>query len=215
MDVLVGILAVIVGLAVATGGLRIFFILLPVWGFVAGFIVGGAVTTALFGDGFLSTTLGIILGLIVGVVFAVISYLWWYVGVLAAAGTAGAAFGASLFAAFGVDADWLLFIIGLIFMALFIIAALYINFPTWLIIVTTAMSGTALALGGLMLMFNKIDRDDLGNGVAWDRIHDNWWLWLIWLVGASIGIGAQLQSAASIMLPEEKWTQVDRSAYAR
>ncbi len=213
MDILVGILAVVVGLTVATAGLRIFFLLLPIWGFFAGFVVGAAGTTAIFGDGFLSTTLGIVLGFIVGIIFAVISYLWWYIGVLAAAGTAGAAFGSSLFAAIGVDANWFLFFIGIIFMVLFILAALFINFPTWLIIVGTAMSGAAAVIAGLMLIFNKIDRADLGNGVAWDAIADNWWLWLIWLVGASLGIGAQLSSAAAVVLPEDKWTTA-RGSYS-
>jgi hypothetical protein len=215
VDILVGILAVLIGLAVAAAGLRVFFILLPIWGFVVGFLAGAAGVTAIFGDGFLSTTLGIVIGLIVGLIFAVISYLFWYIGVLAAAGAAGAAFGSGLFAAIGVDADWLLFIIGLVFLALFVIAALFINFPTWVVVVSTAMSGAAIVLAGLMLIFDKIDREDLGTGVAWDKIADNWWIWLIWLVGAALGMGAQISSLSAVMLPDDKWTQVDKSAYAK
>ena len=65
MDILVGILAVLIGLVVGSPpDLRVFFILLPIWGFVAGFLVGAAGTTAIFGDNLPSTTLGIVLGLI-------------------------------------------------------------------------------------------------------------------------------------------------------
>jgi hypothetical protein len=209
MDFLVGILGLIVGVGVCLMGLRLFFILLPIWGFVVGFFVGAAGVSAIFGDGFLATTLGIVIGLIVAVIFALISYLFWYFGVLLAAGTAGGVLGASLFAAIGVDSDWLLFIIGLIFAAVFVFGTLVLNLPVYLVIVNTAFAGSAIAIGGFLLLINEFDREDIGTGALWERINDNWFLWIVWLVGAGIGIAAQLMTMAQSALPPDKWTKAE------
>ena len=132
MDILIGILAVIVGAALVVAGLRYFFLLLPIWGFVAGFFVGAALITAVFGDGFLSTTLGIVVGLVFGVLFALISYFYWYFTVILAAAAAGSVLGASIFGAIGIDSSWLIFIIGLAFGVLFAIGAMFLNLPVYL-----------------------------------------------------------------------------------
>lgn len=207
MDILVGLVALVAGAAVAFAGLRLFKALLPFWGFILGFLAGAAGVSAIFGDNFLSGVLGFIVGLIVGVVFAAIAYLWWYIGVLVAAGGAGSVFGASLFATLGIDNSWLLFFIGLAFGALFVVGALVLNFPVYLVIASTAISGAAIAIGGVLLIFNRIDREDFSRTEIWGRIDNNWYLWLIWAVLAVVGIGAQLQSMRTVMLPEERWTR--------
>ncbi len=207
MDVLVGLLALIIGAGVCLAGLRLFFILLPIWGLVVGFFVGAGLVTAIFGDGFLSTTLGIVVGIVVAIIFALFSYLYWYVGVMLAAAAAGGVFGTSLFAAIGVDSDWLLFFIGLIFAVIFVLGALLLNLPVYIVIISTAMSGSAIAIGGFLLLFNKIDRDDIGTGATWERINDNWWLWLIWLAAAGIGVGGQITAKDQTSLEIERWSK--------
>jgi len=47
-----GLVALAVGAAFTFWGLR-FFLLLPLWGFIFGFILGADAVTYLFGDGFL------------------------------------------------------------------------------------------------------------------------------------------------------------------
>jgi hypothetical protein len=207
MDVLVGLIGLVVGVAVCVAGLRLFIVLLPIWGGVVGFFVGAAGVTAIFGDGFLSTTLGIVVGLIVGVIFAFFSYLYWYVGVLLAAGASGWIFGESLFAAIGVNTDWVLWIIGLLFASVFVAAALVLNLPVYVVIVSTALSGAGIAIGGILLVFNKIDRADIGTGATWERIHDHWWLWLIWLVAAGVGIGAQIGTKTNDAAELDRWAR--------
>jgi hypothetical protein len=205
MDVLVGLLAIIVGVAIALAGLRYFYLLLPIWGFVAGFVLGAAVVTAVFGDGFLSTTLGIMVGLGLGVVFALMSYFYWYFSVLLAAAVAGGVLGASLFGAIGVDRDWILFIIGVAFGVVTMFIALMLNLPVYMVVVNTALAGSAIAIGGVLMVLNKFDREDLGTGALWERIDDHWFLWLIWIAGAIVGMMAQLASRQGVVLPEERW----------
>jgi hypothetical protein len=211
MDILLGILAIVVGTAVCLAGLRLFVLLLPVWGFVVGFLGGAALVTALAGDGFLSTTLGIVVGIVVGIAGAILAYLFWYVGVILAAGSAGSLLGATLFAAIGVKSTWALFIIGVIIAALFILAAFIIQLPIYLVIVNTALAGATVVVGGLLLIFNKIDRADIGTTAAWQQIHHHWLLWLLWAVIAAIGIGSQLTAVEQATLPDERWGRLPQS----
>lgn len=212
MDIVLGILALIAGIAVCLMGLRLFFFMLPILGFVAGFLGGAALVTALLGDRFLATVLGIIVGLVLGLIFSAVSWLYWYIGVVLAAGSAGGALGAVLFAAFGVDNGWVLFFVAVIVGALFILAAMVSAYPIYLVAITTALQGAALAIGGLLLVIDRIDRDEFASNAVWQRINDNWILWILWIVGAFIGLAAQLQFASAVTLPNDRWTKAPSSA---
>jgi hypothetical protein len=212
MDILFGLLAVAIGAAVCLAGLRLWFWLLPVLGFVVGFLGGAALVTWLFGDGFLSTTLGIVVGFVLGIGGALISYLWWYVGAILAAGSAGAMLGSSLFAAIGIDSSVVLFIIGLVFAVVFVFGALMLALPIYIVVVNTAIAGATIAIAGLMLMFDRVDRGEIGTLAAWTRIHDNWILWVLWIVLAGAGIASQLSMIRRVVLPEERWTRVPAAA---
>ena len=59
----VAIVAILVGAGLVVAGYRFFLLLLPIFGFVAGFYVGSAAVTAIFGNGFLSDVTGWIVGL--------------------------------------------------------------------------------------------------------------------------------------------------------
>jgi len=205
MDFLIGIVGLIAGIGLALAGLRYFYLLLPIWGFIAGFIAGGALVTAVFGDGFLATSLGIVMGLVFGVLFALISYFYWYFTVILAAATAGGVLGGSLFAAIGISSNWLLFIIGVAFGILFALGALVLNLPVYLVVVNTALAGSAIAIGGFLMVINKFDREDIGTGDLWRRIDDHWYLWVIWIVMAVIGMMAQLTAREMAQLPDERW----------
>lgn len=212
MDIVFGLLAVVIGAAICFAGLRLWFWLLPVLGFVVGFVGGAALVTWLFGDGFLSTTLGIIVGLVVGVGASLISYLWWYVGAILAAGSAGSALGTTLFATIGIDSSVLLFIIGLVFAAVFIVGALILALPIYIVVVNTAIAGATVIIAGLLLMFDEVQRSEIGTMAAWERIDGNWLLWLGWVVLAGAGIAAQLSMIRRVTLPDERWTRVPAAA---
>lgn len=211
MDILVGILALIIGIAVCLAGLRLFLFMLPIVGFVAGFFIGAGFITAVFGDRFLATALGIIVGLVVGAVFSLFAYLYWYIGVIMAAGSAGALLGASVFGSLGVTSSWLLFILSVIVAAVFIVVAFLYALPVYIVIVATAFEGAALAIGGFLLLFGRMDRADFAVSNVWHRIDDHWFLWIIWAIGAAIGIGYQLTQMRQAILPEERWTRAPYS----
>jgi hypothetical protein len=212
MDIVFGLLAIAIGAAVCFAGLRLWFWLLPVLGFVVGFLGGAALVTWLLGDGFLSTTLGIVVGLVVGIGASLISYLWWYIGAILAAGSAGSMLGTSLFAAIGIDSSVVLFIVGLVFAVVFIVGALLLALPVYVVVINTAIAGATIAIAGLLLLFNQVDRGEIGTLAAWTRIHENWLLWLVWVVLAGAGIAAQMSMIRRVILPEERWTRVPATA---
>jgi hypothetical protein len=206
MDIVLGILGVVFGLALTFMGLQVFFISLPILGFITGFFVGTIGVTELFGDGFLSTATGIIAGIAIGIVFALLSYLWWYAGALIAAGALGALGGSGLAELFGIDSDWVVFTFSAVGAVVFFVAALLLNLPTYIVIVSTAFAGATTLIAGALLIFNQIDNEELGRGTATAIIGDSFWWTLVWIVVGSLGLIVQLAVRTVIALPEERWT---------
>lgn len=99
-DVLLGLIARGLGLGVCFFGLQAFFIMLPIWGVLGGFVLGASVVANWLGTGFLAD----VTGFLVGLVFAVLAYFYWYFGALFAAGSVGALLGVAVMRALGLEA---------------------------------------------------------------------------------------------------------------
>jgi hypothetical protein len=212
MPILVGIILALVGLAVCFFGLRFWFILLPVFGAVAGFFVGARVMQDVFGTGFLSTTVSWIVGIIVAVVFALLSWYVWYAGAIIMAGAVGASlFSGILHALFTNPWGGMLFIVALIGALIFAVGALMLNLPIYIVIVNSALAGASLAIAGLLTIFGTIQVVELANGATLAVVNETKlgsasWLWVLaWIVLAVAGVYYQLRSVDEIRLPEEKW----------
>ena len=212
MEILVGIILALVGLAVCFFGLRFWFILLPVFGAVTGFFVGARVMQDIFGTGFLSTGVSWIVGIIVAIGFALLSWFVWYAGAIILAGAVGASlFSGILHALFANPWGWVLFIVALIGALVFAVGALVLNLPVYIVIVNSALGGAALAVAGLLTMLGTITTMELANGatvavVDEARFQGAGWLWILaWIVLAVAGIFYQLRSVVEARLPEERW----------
>jgi hypothetical protein len=208
-DFLVGLVALLIGAGVCFFGLRVWFVMLPIWGFFAGFFVGATAITAIFGDGFLSTVTGWVVGAVVGIGFALLAYLFWYAGAIIAAGSVGATAGSGLMQALGADADWLLFTVALIGAIVFAAAAFLLAIPIWTVVIGTAFGGATAAVAGAMLVFNQIDLDELRYGAAWAFIEESWFWLFAWIVVAALGMVFQMRQITGILLPADRWTRVE------
>lgn len=211
-DIVVGIIAIAIGLAVCFAGLRLWFALLPLWGFVAGFFTGATAATAIFGDSFLSTVTGWVIGAVVGVVFALLSYMIWYFGAILAAASVGALIGSGLMRAFTVEREWVIAIVAAAVAVLFALAALMIALPVYMVIVNTAVAGAIAITAGVMLLFNRIDLDELDNGAAWALINESWFWLLVWAALAVAGVMAQMRSTVDAVLPVNRWVRATPEA---
>jgi hypothetical protein len=209
--VLIGAVLALFGAAVCFLGLRLWFVMLPLWGFVAGFFVGAIAITSLFGDGFLSTVTGWVVGFVVGVVFAGVSYLFWYVGALFVAGSVGGLVGSGVMQAIGFESDWILFIVAAVVGALFIFVALVAALPVYIVVINTSVAGATGIVTGLLLMLDRIEREELNYGAATALIEESWF-WVLVLVGvAVVGFVFQLNAIQSFRLPSERWSRADPS----
>ena len=112
--VILGLVAIAVGAAFTFWGFRFFLLLLPVWGFLFGFLVGADVVTYLFGQGFLSTTFSWLAGFVVGLIFAALSYLYYWFAVVWIGATAGYALGTGIMTWLTPNAGILTFVVGII-----------------------------------------------------------------------------------------------------
>jgi hypothetical protein len=116
------------------------FLSLPVWGFVAGFLLGAQTLQALFGTGFLSEVSSWVFGLIVGLLFAVLSYLFYIVAVAVLAGTFGYALGVGLMGALGIDFGLITWLVGIVLAVVVAGATILLNIQKWVIVLATAVA---------------------------------------------------------------------------
>ena len=205
-DIILGIIAVVLGLVLTFAGLRLFFAALPILGFILGFFLGAAGVNAIFGDGIFSTVTSWVVGLIVGILIAAIAYFWWYVGALISAGSTGALLGTGIVRAFGSNAQWLLALFAIIGFILGFIIAVVLALPIYIVLFNTAFAGATIVIVGVLMIINKVNRVEIGNGTAVTIINESWW-WLIpWVVLAVVGVSSQLSNLRTIVLPEDRWT---------
>jgi hypothetical protein len=112
-DIILGILAIIAGCAMLVAGQFVLRLVIPIWGFVAGFAFGAGIVADLADERFLGTVLGWVLGLVFAVIFAVLAYLYYYVAIVLAMGAAGFAIGSGIVVAFGISWNWVAVLVGL------------------------------------------------------------------------------------------------------
>jgi hypothetical protein len=212
MEILIGIVLAVIGLAVCFFGLRFWFILLPIFGALTGFYIGARGMQELFGTGFLATATSWIVGIIIAIVLALLSWFIWYAGAIILAGAVGASlFSGIFFAIYDNPWGWVIFIASLIGAIVFAIGALVLNLPIYIIIVNSALGGAAVAITGVLTMFGNVQTEELANGTSVTVLNEilnqgAGWLWgLLWIVLAVLGILFQVRSIIDVQLPEEKW----------
>ncbi len=198
---LVGIVAIAMGAAFMTLGYRLALILLPIWGFFAGFLFGAQVLQDFFGDGFLATTASWIVGAIIGLLFAVLSYLFWYVAVVIVFASVGYWLGWGFMTLIGFsDTGFVAFAIGLLLGAVFAVAAFVTGVPLAALVVITAVGGAHVLIAGVLVIFGSIAVADLGDGVVRAIILENVGWWLAALGLAVLSIVFQLKTIGDYVL---------------
>lgn len=189
-------LSFLLGLAFCFLGYRVFLVLLPIWGFFAGFWLGAQAIALLLGSGFLATTTSFAVGFAVGLVFAVLSYLFFVVGVAIVAGAIGAALGTGLMAALGFDTGLLVTLVGLVSAIVVAVVTLWFNIQKYVIIVATALAGANLIVLSPLLLFGQVTLDELeaaGSSIG-PILRDSWFWLIIWMALAVFGVVVQIRA---------------------
>jgi len=177
--IVIGVVAIALGAGWMLLGYRLALILLPIWGFFAGFIFAAHVLQELLGQGFLTTTISWVGGAIAGLVFAVLAYLFWYLAVVIAFASVGYWLGWGFMTLIGFSGTGLAaFGIGLVVGAVLAVLAIVTGVPLVALVVVTALGGAHAFIAGLLILLGAIDVTAVGTGVVTAIISANvgWWL---------------------------------------
>jgi hypothetical protein len=196
--VLIGVLGAALGLALVFRGYRLFMLLLPLLGFIGGFLLGAGLIEHIFDDGFLATVLGWGTGFVLGLVMAVLSYLYYWLAVGVFGGFIGYQLTLGLLAWIGFSESGAFAMIIAFVVALgFGVAFLLLNMPTVLAIVGTAVAGAALVVAGATLALGLAPHEQLNDGIFGVYSSEELgWLGIVILVG--LALGSMLYQARSL-----------------
>lgn len=214
-DVVTGLLALIVGLALCLRGYIAIRIVLPIWGAFVGFAAGVALVAAVTGDGIFATLLSWGAGLVLALLFAACAYLYYEVAVVLTMGAAGFVIGSTLLLALGIDWNWLVTLGGLALGVMFAVLAIFASLPMVLLMVLTSLAGAATATTGVMILFGVLDVDELQGTMLVRGFQGEGIWWLAYAALVIVGLVSQVGAVGSLMRPvREEWaTDGGRSLY--
>jgi hypothetical protein len=205
-DILLGLLAIVAGGAMLLAGQFVLRLVIPIWGFFAGFAFGAGLVADLADERFLGTVLGWVLGLVFALVFAVLAYLYYYVAITLAMAAFGFAIGSGLVVALGIDWNWVAVLVGTIVGVILGLVSIFLNMPVIVLVVVSSFAGAVGVVGGLMLLVGSLNSADFTKGDFTHTVEHGWAWSLLVLALALAGIFAQaLQRAVLSSSIHETW----------
>ena len=185
-DILLGLLAIVAGGAMLVAGQFVLRLVIPIWGFFAGFAFGAGLVAGFADEHFLGSVLGWVLGLVFALVFAVLAYLYYYVAIVIAMGAFGFAIGSGLVVALGISWNWLAVLVGLVFGLVIGLVSVFANVPMIVLVVFGSIAGAVGVVGGLMLLVGSLNSADFSRGDFTDTV-SNSWAWSLLLLALAVG----------------------------
>jgi hypothetical protein len=205
--IIASILLVILGVLLLFSGYMFFRILLPIWGFVTGFILGAGAVSALVGGGFLGTLASWIIGLLFGILLAVLSYAIYSLGVALLGASVGAWLMGALLLALGVSPSGFIFTLLVIAMAIFFgIGAIALRVQKFLIILLTSIGGANALILSVLLLFGQVTLVGMQIGDPMRNVLQDSFFWLtIWVILTAFGAFVQTVSTKAVELDTENY----------
>jgi hypothetical protein len=205
-DIILGLLAIIAGGAMLVAGQWVLRLVIPIWGFFAGFVFGAGIVAGFADEHFLGTVLGWVLGLVFAVIFAVLAYLYYYLAVVLAMGAAGFAIGSGIVVALGISWNWVVVLIGVALGLVVGLLAAFTNVPMLVLVLVGSIAGAVGVTGGVMLLVGSLNSADFSRGDFTDTVSNSLG-WSVLLVVLAIGaIVLQLSQRAVMRLStREVW----------
>jgi hypothetical protein len=193
-DIVLGLIAILAGGVMLVAGQFALRIVIPIWGFFAGFAFGAGLFAGLADERFLGTVLGWVTGFVFALAFAIFAYLYFAVAVVLAMAAFGFAIGAGLVVALGIDWNWVAVLVGLLVGAVLGLVSVFGNMPMIVLAVFSSIAGAVSVVAGLMLLVGALDSADFTRSSFTSEVQDNWGWNLTLVVLALIGIVVQTRS---------------------
>lgn len=188
----VAALLLIIGTAFCFGGYKWFMILLPLWAFLVGSIIGIAAVSGVYGQSILSLFVIVVAGLITGLSLAVLAYMFFNLAIILLGASLGYTLGSGLACYMGFKLGFILVMAGIIVAATVGFLAFRLNLPKYIIIALTALTGSEILLSGALLLVGFISLKDLELGLLGSILSYSTVWSIIWLVLAMVGAAVQL-----------------------
>lgn len=153
--------------------------------------MGAGAISAVTGDALLAKPIGWILGLILAMGFALLAYLYFEVAVILALASLGFLVGSTVMTVLGVSWNWLVAGAGVVVGVVFALFAMASNFPRIVLVVVSATAGATAMVAGGMLLTGALNTTDLTHAYVTERIQDDWWWYLGYVVLVVAGIFSQ------------------------
>ncbi|MEO9220788.1 MAG: DUF4203 domain-containing protein [Mycobacteriaceae bacterium] len=190
-DLVVGVLALLVGALFCFRGYWAMRFVIPLWGAFAGFNAGAGLVARLHHEGFLVSALGWTVAVAVALLFALFAYLYYAIAVIVAMASIGFALGAAAMAAAGISWNWVIALAGAVAGVLLAVVAIITDLPMALLVILSAIAGAAASVAGLMLLTGTLNTVDFSNqNVTLDLTGNGWWYVLLVVL---IAVGAVVQ----------------------
>jgi len=187
-----GLIGLLFGTVLAFAGYRLFIFLLPIWGFFFGLGLGAQAVQALLGSGFLADVTSWVVGFVVGLLFALLSYLFYAFAVAMIGGSLGYAVAVGFLTWLGLQFGFLVWIIGIAVGVVVAFVTIVLNLQKWVVIAATAILGTGVVFGTILVMFNPLAKL-LVNPVA-VLLSTSPLLLILFIVVAAAGAYVQIRS---------------------
>jgi len=207
--VLAVLFAAIMGAFFLLWGYRVFLVMLPIWGFFAGFWLGAAGISLFLGQGFLATVSGWVVGFLLGVVGAALSYLFYGAFVIIVAAMTGAGLAAAILTALGITSGWIIALVAIISAVVVAVATLVLNLQKYVIILLTSLGGADLIVLGGMLLFGVVTIADVqgGGNLLTPVFKESWLALLAWLALTIVGFVSQVRANRSFTFERDEYVE--------
>jgi hypothetical protein len=193
-DVVLGVLAVLVGASLCFQGYWALRVVISLWGGFVGFSLGAGAIASITGDNVLATLLGWFVALVLAMIFVVIAYLYYAIAVVLAMGSAGFALGAGAMVALDESWSWIPVIVGVVVGVAVALVAIVVDLPMILLVIIGAAGGASVIVTGIMLLTNSISTADFDSESVTSAVdHGSWWAVLV-LVLFVAGVVVQARS---------------------
>jgi hypothetical protein len=197
-DILLGILAILAGGVMLFAGQFVLRLVLPIWGFFAGFAFGAGLFAELADERFLGTALGWVTGLVFGLILALLAYFFYAIAVIVAMAAFGFAIGSGLVVALGIDWNWVAVLVGVAVGLVLGLLAVFGNMPMVVLAVASSLAGAVSVVGGLMLLGGSLNSEDFTQSSFSSAVQASWIWYVLLLVLAVIGIVVQTRQRVVI-----------------
>lgn len=151
-----GIVVTLIGLFFCFHGRPLVRVALALWGALIGFSVAASVISSVTGQPALAGALEWLIAVVAAVLFAGLGYFFYTVGVLIAAGSVGAALGATAASVAGWS-GWLDTAAPFLGAAVLVVLALAVNLADLLVVLISAVGGAAAVMQGVAMMLERFD----------------------------------------------------------